>query len=59
MFKVQSSTYRALKIESGMFGDLLKAQAHWPPFDLTQGVSKSNHDRRGLLFGRHFINNPH
>jgi hypothetical protein len=39
--------------------DLLKVQAPWPPFDVTQGGEQaSNHDRRGLLLGRNLVNIP-
>jgi hypothetical protein len=46
----------AVRIKSA---DLLKVQAHWPPFDVTQGGEQaSNHDRRGLLLERNLVNNP-
>jgi hypothetical protein len=38
--------------------DLLKVEAHWPPFDILRVVSPSNHDRRGLLLEHNLVNNP-
>jgi hypothetical protein len=42
----------------GMFAVLLKVLPHCPHFDLLRVVSMSNHDRRGLLFGRNLVNTP-